>query len=109
MKKRQRRWRSPDRRPMRETSLVIGVVWSVPSFEIAEVVIPEIEQRMKHDRLTCGSEIRLYAFFSAVDEQGSCVVLIGFGTMFDANFLAGCGICIQCQGLHSLDTELMCL
>lgn len=83
MKKRQRQWRSSDRRPVRETNRVIGVVWSVPFYEIAETVIPEIEKRLNQDKLTCGPEIELYGFFSVEDKEGPCVVLLGLGTMFE--------------------------
>lgn len=94
MKKGHRQWRSSDRQPVRETNPVIGVVWSVPAYEIAEAVIPEIEKRLDQDKLNCGPEIRLYGFFSVEDKEGPCMVLLGLGTMFDANFLAGCGACI---------------
>ena len=95
MKRRQRSWRSPERKPVWEKSNITGVVWSVPSWEIAEAVIPEIEQKMDQDQVGCGPEISLYAFFTTNHKEGSCVVLIGLGTMFNPNFLAVCEGCIQ--------------
>lgn len=97
MKRRQKQWRSSDRHPVIKTNLVpvIGVVWSVSTLETAEAVIPEIEKKLDQDRLNCGPAIRLYGFFSAEDKEGACVILLGLGVMFDANFLAGCGICIR--------------
>lgn len=82
MKRRQRHWRSPDRRPVPEINEIVGVVWSVPLYEIAEAVIPEIEKKLDQDKLTCRQTIKLYAFFSVEDKEGPCVILLGLGTMF---------------------------
>ena len=89
-------WRAPNRRPVRGISAVIGVVWEVPSHQAARDALREIRQA-QHE-LKPGPLVEDATLFSSCDDDGYCVVVVAIGKMFDATFLARCGICVQKQG-----------
>ena len=95
MKKRQQQWRSPDRGPVHMRNAFTMIAWGVPSWEVGEAAIRDIKRKIARDKLTCGPEISIYDFFTASDEEGACVILIGVGTMFAVRFAAACGSCLQ--------------
>ena len=94
MKRRQQKqWRFPDRRPIGGINRIIGVVWSMPSYEAARDAVLEIRQR-RHE-LRPGSLIDDATVLPSSDNDGYYVILVGTGDMFSAAFLAGCGASVH--------------
>ena len=75
---------------------VLSAVWGVPSLQAAQDAIREITA--KRYELRPGSFATRIAFYSAQDDEGHCVILVGYGSMFDGGFLARCGMCVEQQG-----------
>ncbi|MDP3772178.1 MAG: hypothetical protein Q8Q94_02275 [bacterium] len=89
-------WRAPHRRPIPITNRVIGMVWRLSSHDVAREGVLKI-RRMRHE-LHPGPLIIDATVLSASNNDGWYVVLVGIGEMFDANFLAQCGVCIRDVG-----------
>lgn len=82
------------RTPEENSRKIIGVVWNVDSMSIAEQAIPETQQTIKRFEVKPGPHITAYEFYAANGTDGSHVILLGYGTMFSAQFLYACRICI---------------
>ncbi len=95
-RQKQGRLKRPPRQSVRHVRKILGAVWSTPSDEAAQDAIREITA--KRYELHPGSSATSAAFYSASDDQGWCLVLVGSGDMFNGAFLAGCGMCIQRHG-----------
>ena len=95
-RKKQRRLRRPSHKQVRDISKILGAVWSLPSDEAAQSAIHEIASRRYE--LRPGSLATSAAFYSASDDEGCCLILVGSGDMFDGGFLATCSMCVQRRG-----------
>jgi hypothetical protein len=71
--------------------MIIGEVWRVPSREAGRAITLEIRHSQRE--LKPGSLIKDATLFPASDSDGQYVILVGIGEMFDATFLARCGVC----------------
>lgn len=83
---------------VREDRKVLGAVWSVPSDEAAQQIITELERMLISGLLHPGQFARTAAFYSAGDDEGWCLILVGSGEMFGGGFLARCGLCAARRG-----------
>lgn len=80
---------------LQRTAPVIGFVWSAPSFDRAEAVMHGAEHRLALDDLKHGPNITSHKFYVMNSLQGAFIVLVGFGTMFNPNFVASAGIYME--------------
>lgn len=87
--------KSPSRKPVVPPRVFVGVVWSMPSHEIADAVVREIIAQLTKDQITPGELIKAHEFYTTPEMKESHIVLVGLGTMFSARFVAACGIRIQ--------------
>lgn len=74
---------------------VAGAVWNIPSLEIADATVIEIDQDLERGGIKHGPGISAHKFYAIQDTEGFYIVLVGSGAMFNPNFIAAAGICIK--------------